>query len=140
MDSSRYKVHADPKAPPEKRAAKYRWWAIPRDHKEYDYDGRTDLGQRTNYKGEFAFFLGENEVESFRADSAARIEIVCELIGDGDKLVGTASYTQMVMNAHELEGVAAIDKMMKEGAADYGKIEHGKARGMKAMHLDSPAR
>jgi hypothetical protein len=137
MDSSRYRIHPDPKAPPEKKASKYRWWAIPREHKEHTYTGRTDLGPRTNYKGEFAFYLGENEVETFRADSAARIEIVCELIGDGDKLVGTASYAQMVMDSHDLERVAQVEKLMKEGAENYKKIEAGKARGLKALHLDA---
>ena len=137
MDPMSFRVHPDPKAPPEKKPAKYRWWAIPSGHDEHEYTGRTDLGHRTNYKGSFAFYRGERDTASFRADSSARIEIVCELIGADDKLVGTASYTQMVMDKHERESVAQIDKLIKEGAANFKQIEANKARGLKAMHYDA---
>lgn len=137
MDPFRYKAHADGKAPAEKQPSKYRWWAIPRQHKEHEYTGRTDLGARTNYKGEFAFYLGENETAAFRADSAARVEIVCELISADDKLVGTATYMQVVMDARGLEALAQLDKIIKAGGENIKKIEPGKARGVKAMHLDA---
>lgn len=136
MDSMTFKAHPDPKAT--NKPAKYRWWAIPSQVGDHDdYTHRVDLGARTNYKGEFAFYRGEQAEATFRASSPVRVDMVCELIGADDKLVGTARYRQMVLDKQDRDSVAAVDKLIKEGAANYKKIEPGKARGVKAMHFDS---
>ncbi len=137
VTSFKYAVHPNPKAPADKKAVKFRWWAVPREFDSKDFTARTDLGQRTNYKGAFAFYLGEGEAQTFSRGTPGKIEIVCELIDAGGKLVDTARYQQQVMREAQLEQVRQVDKLMKEGAQDYKKIKRGRARGLKAMHLDA---
>jgi hypothetical protein len=135
-DSFSYLVHPDPKLPQDHKPVKYRWWAIPHNTNMNNFTSRTDLGQRTQYKDEFAFYLGEGEQRSFRRTEWATIEIVCELIDQRNQLVDTARYFQVIMSQSDLDQVEAIEKMAREGAANYRKIVTDKAQGLKAMHLD----
>ena len=137
LESFKYKVHPNPKAPPDKKPATYRWWAIPHDTDMNKWSDRTDLGRRTDYQGQLAFYLGEGEQRSFRRHGPALIELVCECIDAGGKLVDTAVYQQRTMDSIGLAEVRQVDKMMKEAAADYRKIKPGAAKGVKASYLDS---
>jgi hypothetical protein len=133
-----YLVHPDARVPQDRKPLTYRWWAIPRQTNMDNFKGRIDLGvARTEYKGEFAFYLGEGERRSFRRDESATVEIVCEVIGSDGKLVDTARYQQVIMREEDLKKVRQLEKMESEGAAAYRKIQADKASGLKAMHLDA---
>lgn len=131
-----YKIHPDPALPPDRKPSRYRWWAIPRETDMNRFTGRTDLGTRTEYKGEFAFYLGEGEERHFRRDEPATIEIVCELIDGNNNVVDVARYQQVIMGHRELETVKQIDKLEAEATKNYAKIQSGKAVGLKSMHFD----
>ncbi len=131
-----YKIHPDPALPTDRKPSTYRWWAIPRETDMNRFKGRTDMGTRTEYKGEFAFYLGEGEQRHFRRDEPASIEIVCELIDGNNNVIDVARYQQVIMGHRELEAVNQIDKLEAEAAKNYAKIQKGRAAGLKAMHFD----
>ena len=131
-----YKVHPDQAMPADHKPSTFRWWAIPRETDMNRFKGRTDMGTRTEYKGEFAFYLGEGDERHFRRDEPATIEIVCELIDANKNVVDVARYQQVIMGHRELETVKQIDKLEAEAVKNYAKIQKGKATGLKAMHFD----
>ncbi len=131
-----YKVHPDPALPTDRKPSTFRWWAIPRETDMNRFKGRTDMGTRTEYKGEFAFYLGEGEQRYFRRDEPATIEIVCELIDGNNNVIDVARYQQVIMGHRELEAVKQIDKFEDEAVKNYAKIQKGRATGLKAMHFD----
>ena len=131
-----YKVHPDPAMPADHKPSTYRWWAIPRETDMNRFKGRTDMGTRTEYKGEFAFYLGEGEERHFRRDEPATIEIVCELIDANNNVVDVARYQQVIMGYRELAAVKQIDKLEAEAVKNYALIQKGRATGLKAMHFD----
>jgi hypothetical protein len=131
-----YKVHPDASLPADRKPSIYRWWAIPRQTDLSRFKSRIDMGKRTEYKGEFALYLGEGEQTHFRRDEPGMIEIVCELVDANSKVIDTARYQQAIMGHRDLESVKQIDKFEAQAAKDYRKIKAGQARGLKAMHFD----